>query len=260
MHAEQRVLVTRPAGQSERLIAGLRELGCDVSHLPMLRLVPCDPLPGSEKQRLLDLDLYSDLLFISSNAAHFGLALIDDYWPQFPVGQRYWAVGESTARVLEARGLDVSWPDHDMTTEGLLALPGLQQAGDRKMLIVKGEGGREALREALEARGARVDTLSCYRREAPELAPEAVQEKLMDTPVSLILISSGEGLDNLSRLLQLQENTNLADTALIVPSERVARRAEELGWRQVSRAGNASDDAMLAAVREWADASERAVK
>lgn len=252
MHAEQCVLVTRPAGQAAGLIAGLREMDFAALHLPMLVLEPIDPLPGSERQRVLDLDRYDDLVFISANAAQFGLALIDDYWPQYPAGQQCWAVGATTAAALASAGLAPQYPERDMSSEGLLALLGLQDLSDRRVLIVKGEGGRDTLRRTLVERGAQVDTLSCYRRVAPSLDPQECQARISAEKPQLLLVSSGEGLANLSQLLRPGENTNLADTAMIVPSPRVAEEAAALGWRVVHRAENASDAAVLAAVRQWA--------
>ena len=251
MHAEQRVLVTRPAGQADGLIACLRDLGLAVTHLPMLVLETIDPLPGADRQRLLDLDNYDDLIFISANAAQYGVAAIRDYWPQFPVRQQYWAVGASTAAVLSAEGLTAQYPASNMSSEGLLALPGLQDPGERRMLIIKGEGGRDALRAALAGRGARVDTLSCYRRRAPDLDAAEYRDAWGDDPPQLLLVSSGEGLENLARLLSPGENTNVAHTTIIVPSARVAEQADALGWRDIRRAENASDAAVLVAVEAW---------
>jgi uroporphyrinogen-III synthase len=251
MRAEQRALVIRPEGQAAPLIAGLAARGIQSLHLPMLRLVPVSPLPPRERQRILDLDRYQHLIFISSNAARFGLAAIDDYWPQYPAGQRCWAVGGSTAAVLEQAGLEVSVPEEDLSSEGLLALPGLQAVAGERVLIVKGEGGRDVLQRRLRERGAEVDTVSCYRREAPELSARDCQARLAKSPVQLILISSGEGLAQLSRLLQPRENTNLAGITVIAPSPRVAEQARALGWSAVSTARSASDDAMLEAAEAW---------
>ena len=256
MRADLRGLVTRPEGSAQALIAGLNRLGFTVTHLPMLALEPIDPLPPAERQRILDLDLYQHLVFISANAARFGLAAIDDCWAQYPTGQQCWAVGESTARTLEAVGLAVNRPEHDMSSEGLLALEGLQAVAGDKVLIIKGEGGRDTLRRQLQARGAMVHTLSCYRRVAPDYRDSDVLRHLCEEPPGLVLISSGEGLGNLSRLLQPRENTNLASIALIVPSARVAEEAAQLGWRCVSCADNAADASMLDAAERWARRSE----
>lgn len=242
-----RVLVTRPEGQASGLLASLRERGFATLHLPMLAIEALEPLPAAQRQRLRELDRYRHLIFISANAVRFGLALIDAYWPQYPERQRYWAVGESTAAALEAAGLTVQRPGRDMRSEALLAMPALRSPGGERVLLVKGEGGRDLLQRTLAQRGALVQALECYRRVAPSLDAAACRERLAAAPVDLILISSGEGLQHLSRLLTPKEHTNLADTALIVPSPRVAQQAVDLGWRRVRCAENASDAAMVRA-------------
>lgn len=254
MGARARVLVTRPAGQADALLAALESRGFVAEHLPMLAIEPIDPLPGAERQRVLDLDRYQHLIFISANAARIGLARIDEFWPQLPAGQRYWAVGASTAAVLAGAGLAAESPRSDMSSEGLLAMPGLADAQGQRILLIKGEGGRDLLARALRERGAGVDTLCCYRRAPVGHDAGRIRELVDGSGLDIILISSGEGLALLSGLLQPREHTNLAGTTLVVPSPRVATQAQELGWQHIVCAENASDDAMLAAITDWHEA------
>lgn len=248
---ELRVLVTRPEGQADALISGLRGAGFTPVHMPMLTIEPVVPLSGIQRQRLLDLDRYEHVIFVSANAARLGIDHFRDYWPQLPEGQTYWAVGQSTALCLEAEGLEVSRPPSDMSSEGLLAMPGLADLQSQRVLIVKGEGGRKFLEEQLRQRGAKVDSLECYRRGLATHDGEACRDLVTQPKRSLILISSGEGLERLSGLLQPREHTNLAMATLVAPSLRVAEQARKLGWKNVECADNASDSAMLEAATDW---------
>ena len=85
------------------------------------------------------------MIFISANAVRFGLALVDDYWPQLPTGLNWYAIGVATAAVLARHGIAAITPRRFMSSEGLLAVPALQHVSDQRVLIVKGEGGRECL-------------------------------------------------------------------------------------------------------------------
>jgi uroporphyrinogen-III synthase len=250
-----RVLVTRPAGQASALTDALNQRGWRTDAVPLLAIEPIAPLPGQDRQRVQDLDLYDHLIFVSANAARMGLECIDEFWPQYPAGQRCWAVGASTAAVLQRAGLDVTWPEHEMNSEGLLALPGLATVDGQKVLIVRGEGGRELIAETLRQRGATVESLCCYRRHPVEHDAAALRADLAQDLPALILVSSGEGLALLGGLLQPQEHTNLARITLLVPSERVADQARTSGWQRVVRAENASDSAVLKAVDAWRDAN-----
>lgn len=250
MGAEGRVLVTRPAGQADGLIRALREAGWQTRHLPLLYIEPIEPLDAVTRQRILDLDRYDHLIFVSANAARIGCERIEELWPQWPAGQRYWAVGRSTAQVLARAGLTATRPGSDMSSEGLLALPGLVEVRGQRCLLVRGEGGRTMIADTLRERGAEVDDLCCYRR-GPVAHDEKELAALREGSPDLVLVSSGEGLERLSGLLKPREHTNLADATLLVPSARVATVAERLGWRDVQTVENASDAAMLAATEHW---------
>lgn len=252
MAVNESVLVTRPAGQAERLCAGLSAAGYRAVHQPLLAV---SRIPHDAGQQAIQrsLERYTHCLFISSNAARYGLECLLAGRSDWPDSVQCYAVGDSTADVLRGAGIVVRTPGTEMTSEGLLALPSLQSMAGERVLIVKGEGGRTALREALVSRGARVEELRCYRRTPPEIAPQALQQLLREQQVSCILISSGEALDNLVALLKPVDNTQSShsDCALVVPSPRVAEQARIAGWHDVTVAANASDDAMLAALCEW---------
>ena len=132
----------------------------------------------------------------------------------------------------------------------------------QRVLIIKGEGGRAALRQALEERGARVDELRCYRRSAPDVCPDALQGLLRQEGIRRILISSGEALENLSALLESAAEASVSShvCTLVVPSSRVAEQARGAGWRDVVEAANASDDAMLAALQQTTGRRGKAVE
>ena len=244
------ILVTRPAGQAEALCAALEVAGYTAHSQPLLELQALTELAPPQRQLLLDLDRYQHVIFISGNAVHFGMACIEDYWPQLPAGLNWYAIGEVTAALLKKFGIEAVTPGAAMTSEGLLAVSQLQVVAGQRILIVKGEGGRATLAGELARRGAMVDELACYRRRCPQLAAGELAKKLSQWGIDLVMISSGEGLANLQGLLSPAETTKFMHISLIVPSERVARMAREAGYDQVVTAENASDVAMLHALEE----------
>lgn len=245
------VLVTRPRGQAAELCGALAAAGFSVHSLPMLRLLPLPELAPAARQQVLDLDQFQHIIFVSGNAVRHGMGWIESFWPQLPVGLSWYAVGDSTARLLESFGPVVFTPGEAMSSEGLLALPQLQRVAGERVLIVKGEGGRDTLAAGLAARGALVEQLACYRRAAPEMDPGELALKLSDWAVELVLISSGEGLANLLALISRAETSNFTHITLLVPSARVAQMARAAGFGRVIIADNASDSAMLRALEAW---------
>lgn len=249
--AASRILVTRPEGQASALCAALEARGLQAFHQPLIALEGL-PEPRAEQRGMVqDLDLYQHVIFISGNAVRFALPWLEAFWPQWPTGVNWYAVGAGTARQLDTFGIEAQTPAQDMNSEGLLRLPALRDLHHQRALIVKGEGGRELLRDELQRRGARVDQLACYRRHPVHLPEGVMAARLADWHIDLVMLSSGEGLENLLALLSREETTKLGATTLLVPSRRVAALAQAAGFERVRVADNASDGAMLRALEQW---------
>ena len=248
MVASPAVLVTRPSGQAQQLSAAVADAGYTAYSLPLLELQPVEDLRAEQRALILDLDHYQHVIFISGNAVRFGMHWIEMFWPQLPVGLNWYAIGDATAALLAEHGINALTPASPMTSEALLALPQLQDVAAQRVLIVKGEGGRDTLARMLGQRGARVAELACYRRRCPAMQPGELAQKLSSWQIELAMISSGEGLANLLALLSPAETTKFMDIILLVPSQRVAQMARAAGFSRVITAENASDSAMMRAL------------
>ncbi len=250
-----RLLLTRPAEECEALAATLAEAGVHSSSLPLLAI---EPLPESAEQRamILELDRYCAVV-VSKPAARLGLELLDRYWLQPPFGQAWFSVGGATGAILEAYGLDVSWPERGDDSEALLALPRLAQAlarPDPKVLIMRGEGGREFLAETLRGRGVQVDFLELYRRSLPDYPPGTLVQVVRSERLNGLVVSSGQGLLSLHELAA-DTWRELCELPLFVPSPRVAEMARQLGAKRIVDCRGAGAAALLAALRETAVAA-----
>ncbi len=247
------VLVTRPAGQARELGERISAEGFRPVYAPLLA-IEAFAEPGTEqRQQLLDLCHFEHVIFVSRNAIRHGMAWIEDFWPQLPVGVHWYTVGSSSAAALADYGITALQPETDMTSEGLLALPSLTAVEGQRVLIVKGEGGRRQLYDTLAQRGARVEELAVYRRARPQYAPGELAAQLAAQQVEVVLVSSGEALDNMVSLLDEPGPAGAVPCTLVVPGVRVAAAARAAGFRQVLEAPNATDDAMLAALCEYRD-------
>jgi len=251
MSTDHPVCITRPAVQAEVLTDALAQAGISAISQPLLAIESLPQIPAPLRSRIMALDEYQHIIFVSLNAVHFGMELINDYWPQLPQGLHWYSVGSATAAALANFGVDVTFPPQQMSSEGLLQVDALQSVAGDNILIVRGEGGRTTLRETLLVRGARVDDLPCYRRTCPIYTPGSFLETLDKAAAQLLVITSSEGLANLLALLSPEETTNLQVRTLLVSSERVARQAKEAGFRHVRIARNASDAAIVEAVLQW---------
>jgi uroporphyrinogen-III synthase len=250
--AQLRVLVTRPVGDAaDTLCAAIGAAGHQAFSQPLLVLTALEHLSAAQRRLLVHLDQYQHVILISANAVQFGMALVEDHWPQLPFGLHWYAIGAATAAGLARFGIKAVTPGSSMSSEGLLAVPALQQVAQQRVLIIKGEGGRATLAEELGRRGAAVDELACYRRSVPTLQPGALGAQLARWGIDVILLSSGEGLANLQVLLSPAETSKLKQIGVIVPSQRVAHMAQVAGFKRIAIAENASDAAMLQALQQW---------
>jgi len=236
------VVLTRPQADSERLSETLQNEGFQTRVMPIITI---EAIPTAEQAPAPSLSDDALCIFISANAVRFGLPQLGSALARNS-DLTVIAVGNKTRDTLAAEGIQAQVPVR-ADSEGLLAMPALSAPDSRDVVIVKGEGGRELLASELTGRGARVTEWACYRRCWPEVDVSG----LIEISAGLIFqASSGEMVSRLSELLAGGGQADLFQSSIIVPSDRVARLATEIGWGQVIRAEDASDDAFIRALKQ----------
>ena len=236
------VVLTRPQADSERLSQTLQSEGFQTRVMPVMTI---EAIPDAE--RALSPSLSDDALciFVSANAVRFGLPQLGPDLARCP-DLTVIAVGNKTRDTLVAEGIQAQVPFR-ADSEGLLAMPALSAPDARDVVIVKGEGGRELLASELTRRGARVTEWVCYRRCWPDVDVSEL-DKVGDGLI--FQASNGEALLRLAELVAGGGRVDLFQSPIIVPSDRVARLAIDMGWGQVIRAEDASDDAFIRALKQ----------
>lgn len=228
------VLVTRPEGQQQGMMALLEKAGWHALHVPALRIEPL-AISDADRRLLMDLDQYHAVFFVSTNAVSLGVEAMDDYWPQWPLGVHWLAVGEATAAAMEAAGLPAEHPDVGNDSESVLALDCLQDLREKKVLVLRGEGGRELFGRRLRDRGARVDYISLYRRLCDAAADWPRQA------VAAVLVTSVESW----HCLQKKAAASLSEALVVAGSERIADAVRADGHAHVAAAVSPRDEDML---------------
>jgi uroporphyrinogen-III synthase len=223
------VVVTRPARQAVALTREIATLGGRPLVFPAIVILPpADEAPMREVQR--NLARYDIAIFISANAVEYGVG-DPAAWPAqlLPL-----APGPGTAAALAAVGIGhARMPETTMDSEGLLALPELVNVAGKRVVIFRGTNGRELLRTALEARGADVVQIDCYRRARPAADPAGLIEAWRDKRIDAVTITSSEGLDNLWAIFDAEARAYLSATPVFVPHPAIARHAGSIGLRTV---------------------------
>jgi len=253
------VVITRPAAQAGPLAARIAALGWPVTLLPLLEIHALD---GAEEcaqlqavlARLAEYDLVA---LVSPNAIDCVFA----HLPAWPSGLPLAVVGEGSRQALAAHGvteanatitspLDTARSD----SEHLLLALDLPALRGKRVLIVRGDGGRDYLADGLRAAGAEVEFVTAYRRKVPKLTPalRATLDKLLQHNNDWIITSS-EALRGLLALLgeMGDEKTivvKMQQQHLIVPHARIAQTAAALGFARVTLTGS-GDAGVLAALQ-----------
>ncbi|WP_116474642.1 uroporphyrinogen-III synthase [Zobellella maritima] len=241
-------LVVRPEPQSESLCRQLAAAGHQPVTCPLL-----DFAAGRDISRLgpkLALCGPRDyVIAVSVQAVTFAdnaLKSQNRPWPD----THYIAVGEATAQAFASIGIRrVSVPD-DPRSEGIIALPELQQPAGRQVIILRGDGGRDLIAPTLEAWGARVRYCEVYRRQYRPDPDGGLVKGWQRQGVDSIIVTSGGLLNHLFQLAATRAKDWLLSRLLIVPSERVAQAAKTLGFTLVINAEGASNQALLKALDE----------
>ena len=240
------IVITRPARQAAGLAREIAALGGRSLVFPVIVILP--PIDVAALRAVQwSLARYDIAIFVSANAVEYGVG-DPAAWPARILTL---APGPGTAAALAAAGIaNARVPATTMDSEGLLALPELLDVAGKRIVIFRGDGGRELLRNALEARGATVVQVECYRRAKPQSGAADLIDAWRDKRIDAVSLTSGEGLDNLWSILGGEGREHLAATPAFVPHASIAERARELGLRQVIITPPA-DAGLLASLLEY---------
>lgn len=253
-----RVLLTRPVNRLAALSAAVVATGATPMALPLISIEPLQDRSARQhiKQCVLGLDRYDMALFVSINAVEYAMHWIDQYWPQLPHGLQAYTVGAGTGQVLAAFGWPVRWPEQGVTSEALLALPELQDLHGKRVVLFRGDGGRELLASTLRARGATVDVVALYARRNIHYADAELLRLLHAGLPHAVLLNSGQILQAWQQLLDGLDDAGLANRLrhcpVLLPSARVAALARAAGFASAIDCSGASDACMVACLQQHA--------
>lgn len=203
------VLLTRPEGRNQELAARLAQLAIPSITLPGLQLMR----RWGQVQAYQAPDAYDALVFVSGNAARYyfeSMQLAGDTLPE----KLYLAsVGQPTAQALlglpGVQAQQLIYPAKSGSLQDSEALWECLQpylVDWRRVLIVRGQTGREWLGQRLEQLGLQVDRIAVYTRGPAIWSPE--QQYALHTIAAenpwVCLVSSSESVraiaDNMKQL------------------------------------------------------------
>lgn len=247
------IVVTRPAHQAQALARLVEAAGGNPILFPAIEIHDVEDI-GPFMGLLDRLDGFDLAVFISPNAIERAMRLIQAR-RKLPPNLKIAAIGGGSVKALERHGVTgVIAPQGRYDSEALLDRSEI--AGARRVVIFRGEGGREHLGDALSARGAAVEYAECYRRVRPALDPAPLLRVWSGGGVHAVTATSSEGLRNFAGMIGAPGREGLQRTPVFVPHPRIAEAARGLEIRTVVVTGP-GDEGVLDGLNAFFSAERR---
>lgn len=250
--AGRTLVVMRPREQAASLCERIRAAGGEALLFPVIAVGPA--LDAAPLEALIGrLDAFDLAFFVSPNAVHYAL--------QFILARRAWpatlkvaTVGKGSERVLRSYGFEhVIAPQQGFDSEAVIALAEFSRdaVAGRRVLIFRGDGGRELLADTLRERGASIEYVTCYRRFCPDLDPALLLQPVARGEIDALLLTSSEGVRNLRQMLGAEGLAALLPIRVFASHPRIVAQACEAGFDDVVETPAGDDGLMQALVNHF---------
>ncbi|MGR6860304.1 uroporphyrinogen-III synthase [Aliivibrio salmonicida] len=238
------ILVTRPEQESQALCDALNQLGHPAISHPLLTIHP-----GKELSQLPA--LFSSLsegdfiIAVSQHAVQHSQDHLQLQQISWKKGINYLAVGQKSAQYLRTY---ISDPVHFPTpsdSEHLLALPVLKNVAGKQAIILRGNGGRDLIFDALEELGVKITYCETYQRKSTPFNGSTKTKEWQNNNVDTLIITSGEQLSFFTSQFAGTDLDWVLSCRLLVPSERINQLGQQLGYQHIETVGGASNSDLL---------------
>lgn len=238
------VVITRPLKQAQMLAKEIENIGRQPIIFPLLEIIPSED-KNHLHSVLAQLDQYALVIFVSPSAIDCAMPLVK----QWPKTTRIGVVGEGSRLALSKYHVTVDSatvyaPNNTekSDSEGLLAVLPIADLQQQRVLIVRGQNGRDLLANFFENHDVSVDYLSAYQRVSPKLTPVRQQElnAILKEKNDWIFTSS-EALQTLKLWIGDSDDMNLVaelqHQRIIVTHPHIEETALRLGFSHVVLSG-----------------------
>lgn len=241
----QRILVTRPGDQADKLADPLRELGADVQLQPAIRITaPTDwTVIDGFLERLAEFDW---LVFSSANGVRSFLTRLLATGRDLRTlgGIRLAAIGPGTSDELHRYHLKADLVPAEFRAEALAAALSTTYAGQR-FLLVRASRGREVLAETLRSAGCLVEQVVAYQSTDVDAPNPEVLDQLAAGDFDWITVTSSAIATSLARLF----GDHLRRAKLVSISPITSNTLRTLGYEPTVEATEYTMAGVVAAIR-----------
>jgi len=234
------IVITRPAHQSENLKYNLELVGAKPVLFPLIEIIPPTNKSLVEKQ-LDNLQVYDLVIFVSANAVRYTFEKLP---PSVLQKVKVATTGKKTADALEQLGVSIDFcPREIFNSEALLAMPKFSDyCVGKKIAIMRGEDGRDFLRDELQKKAASVDYINIYQRVCPQKSLGVLEQHVKQGELDVVLLTSGTSVANFFKLAK--EENWINKLTLMLGSPRMQKKIPDSFQGKLLTAEDPSDETL----------------
>ena len=215
------LISSRPQGANVQLSDDLKNSEIKLLSFPLTEIHPLDNYQIFDGV-IENIKTYQHIIFISTNAVHFFLERVKKLSLQIPKNLIFSSIGPTTKLLLQKKlSVDVHSPIKTFDSEHLLKEKIYNNVEGQKILIIRGEGGRETLKNALEEKGATVNYGECYVRKYVDIDLNQLKNDLVNYHHQFFLFSSTNSAKHFIHQLSKVDSRWLQNIKIIVNHKKI---------------------------------------
>ncbi len=237
-----RILVTRPHPWAAELADEITRAGGTPISIPTIIIEPVTGNAFAASTAILsDISQYQIAVFVSRSAAQFAIKRIAAMKLHWPLSVKSYAVGATTAQMLNEAHIPTTPPLCGEGADALLQHPALQDPCPGQGVVFKGAHPGRSLTDELAQRGLQMTNCILYRTICPQQHAHSLKHALEH--IDIITVTSVEILNNLVHLAA-QSADKMKNYMLCVTSPRILNAAREQGFCDIVLAKDSSNRAI----------------
>ena len=215
------LISTRPLKTNVQLSSDLKNSEIKLLSFPLTEIHPLNNYQIFDGV-IENIKTYQHIIFISTNAVHFFLERVKKLSLQIPKNLIFSSIGPTTKLLLQKKlSVDVHSPIKTFDSEHLLKEKIYNNVEGQKILIIRGEGGRETLKNALEEKGATVTYGECYVRKYVDIDLNQLKNDLVNYHHQFFLFSSTNSAKHFIHQLSKVDSRWLQNIKIIVNHKKI---------------------------------------
>ena len=215
------LISTRPQETNAQLSEELKISEIKLLSFPLTEIHPLNNYQIFDEV-IENIKTYQHIIFISTNAVHFFVERVKKLSLQIPKNLIFSSIGPTTKLLLQKKlSVDVHFPIKTFDSEHLLKEKIYNNVEGQKILIIRGEGGRETLKNALEEKGGIVNYGECYVRKYVDIDLIQLKNDLVNYHHQFILFSSTNSAKHFIDQLHNIETDWLQNIKIIVNHKKI---------------------------------------